>query len=99
MSAEKSDPAGWDGESRWVFATLGSVYSPLHMQMPASKQGGGDDSEKGGRGGGKYKTGGVNKLRLPESITAAERKKNEKVLYQFDSPGAESTGIKSQVEF
>lgn len=48
MSAEKSDPAGWDGESRWVFATLGSVYSPLHMQMSASKQGGGDHSEKRG---------------------------------------------------
>lgn len=80
MSAEKSDPAGWDGESRWVFATLGSVYSPLHMQMPASKQGGEDDSEKGGRRGGKYKTGGVNKLRLPESITAAEKKKRESSL-------------------
>lgn len=48
MSAEKSVPAGWDGESRWVFATLGSVYSPFHMQMPASKQCGRDDGENGG---------------------------------------------------
>lgn len=73
MSAEKSDPAGWDGESRWVFATLGSVYSPFHMQMPASKQGGGDDSEKGRFG--KYKIGEVNKLQQPQSLHAIEKKR------------------------
>lgn len=48
--------------------------------------------EKGGYG--KYKNDEVNKLHQPRSITAIEKIK-KRVLYQFDSPGAESTGIKS----
>lgn len=37
MSTEKSDPAGWDGESRF-FATLGKICCLLHMWIPPKKQ-------------------------------------------------------------
>lgn len=46
MSTEKSDPARRDGESRWVFATLGRVCRLLHVQIPQKEEGGRDSQDR-----------------------------------------------------
>lgn len=47
MSTEKSDPAVWCGESRQVFATLGSLPSPPYADT-SEKRGRGRTTERGG---------------------------------------------------